>query len=181
NSATLEQAGVSVDVVQFIDYLLLNFYAGNVDWGERQNWYAIRRQQGERVFRYYVWDGEMILQSIRDDVVNHPPRPPFRLANLLALDPEYRLAFADRVQKHCFGNGALTPAASSARWVQRADELKLAILAESARWGYCRSDPPYTRDREWYAEQRRLLNEYFPRRTKVLLNQLRAAGLYPDV
>jgi hypothetical protein len=103
------------------------------------------------------------------------------MARRLALDPEYRLAFADRVQKHCFGSGALTPAASTARWLQRADEVKLAILAESARWGYCRRDPPFTRDDDWYAEQRRLLKKYFPRRTEILLRQLRSAGLYPEV
>jgi hypothetical protein len=177
---TLERAGESIDVTQFIDYLLLNFYAGNMDWGEGQNWYAIRRQQGDRRFRYYVWDGEMILQSLGDDVVNRPPRSPFQLGRRLALDPEYRLAFADRVQKHCFGQGALTPAATASCWRQRVNELKVAILAESARWGSCRRNPPYTRD-DWYTEQRRLLNKYFPQRTQVLLNQLRTAGLYPDV
>jgi hypothetical protein len=180
----MARLGQRLDVPQFIDYQLLNFYAGNCDWGERQNWYLIRRKNGEPsegLFRYYVWDGEMILQSLNDDIINDPPRPSFALSRRLALDPEYRLAFADRVQKHCFGPGALTPTSSIHRWQRRADELQLAILAESARWGYSRRDPPFTRDGDWMAEQRRLTKEYFPRRTRVLLRQLRQAGLYPTV
>ena len=129
----------------------------------------------------YVWDGEIILQSVHADVVSRPPRSPFSLGRRLMMDPEYRLAFADRVQKHCFGSGALTPAASTDRWLRRAGELKVAILAESARWGSCRRTPPYTRDDDWFPEQRRLLQEYFPQRTRILLRQLQSAGLYPRV
>ena len=29
---------------QFIDYVLLNYYVGNQDWGENKNWYAIRNR-----------------------------------------------------------------------------------------------------------------------------------------
>jgi hypothetical protein len=59
--------------------------------------------------------------------------------------------------------------------------VDLAIVAESARWGGYRRDPPYTRDRDWLKEQGRLLKTYFPQRTAVLLGQLRSAGLYPSV
>jgi hypothetical protein len=55
----------------------------------------------------------------------------------------------------------------------------VAIIAESARWGYYRREIPYTRDREWAAEQQRLLKEYFPQRTEIVLKQLQAVGLYP--
>lgn len=49
-----------------------------------------------------------------------------------------------------------------------------------ARWGDYRRNAPYTHDKEWVAEQQRLLKEYFPRRTEIVLEQLRAAGLYPQ-
>lgn len=99
----------------------------------------------------------------------------------MAEDPEYRLAFADRVQRHCFGTGALTPARCLDRWKERASQLQLAIVAESARWGAYRRDPPFTRDIDWVAEQNRLLKHYFPKRTAILLRQLRSAGLYPEL
>jgi hypothetical protein len=177
----LARVGRHIDLEAYIDYLLVNYYAGNRDWGENKNWYAIhRRAEGER-WRYCIWDGEMILQGLRDDAVNRPGRPPFGIAESLSQDPEFQLLFADRVQRHCFGTGALTPSACIARWGRRAAELDTAILAESARWGYYRRDVPYTRDREWYAEQRRLLEQYFPKRTRTLLRQLQTAGLYPMV
>ncbi|MBL9174843.1 MAG: CotH kinase family protein [Verrucomicrobiales bacterium] len=177
---TWEQAAERTDPVHFIDYVLLNYYAGNEDWGEQKNWYVIRRHGPDARFRHYVWDGEITLQSLRDDVVNHPDRPPLVLCRQLSQDPEYRLAFADRVQRHCFGDGALTPEASARRWRLRAAEVELPLLAESARWGAYRRDPPFTLD-DWHAEKTRLLTGYFPKRTQVLLKQLRTAGLYPAV
>ncbi len=37
----------------------------------------------------------------------------------------------DPDQRHLFGNGALTPKAVAARWMARAAEVDLAIIAES--------------------------------------------------
>jgi hypothetical protein len=116
---------------------------------------------------------------VRDNTVTDPYEVPFRLAEELKGNPEFRLAFADRVQKHFFDEGALTPAVCAARWTKRASEVDRAIIAESARWGYYRRSTPYTRDKEWLKEQQRLLTEYFPRRTGIVLEQLRAIGLYP--
>ena len=48
---------------------------------------------------------------------------------------EYQIRFADRLQKHFFNGGALTLAATKARWMKYADDLDRAIIAESARWG----------------------------------------------
>ncbi len=168
-----------LDVVQYIDYLLLNYYGGNHDWGENKNWYAIGRREPPGLFQYFEWDGEYVLQRLDDDTVNSPHEVPFRLAENLRENAEFRLAFAARVRKHFFDGGALTPAAAAARWMKRAAEVDRAIIAESARWGGFRRDPPYTRDREWLDEQHRLLESYFPRRTAAVLEQLRAAGLYP--
>ncbi len=170
-----------LNLTEYIDYLLLNYYAGNRDWGELKNWYAIRRRAPSSPFQYIVWDGEQVLLNLDEDAVNDPYEAPSRLALALRLNPDFCLAFADRVQKHFFGNGALTPRAVTARWMKRSAEVDQAVVAESARWGYYRRNPPYTRDREWISEQRRLLNSYFPKRTEVVLEQLRAAGLYPKV
>ena len=91
---------------------------------------------------------------------------------------EYRIRFADRVQQHFFNGGALTTEAVTARWMKRATEIDRAIVGESARWGDTRIEPPRTRDVEWIAEQNRLLNEYFPQRPDILLQQYRDAGLF---
>jgi hypothetical protein len=170
-----------LSVPEFIDYLLLNFYGGNQDVGENKNWYAARRRAPGAKFQFLVWDGEQVLQGLRDDTVNSPFEAPFGLDEELRANAEYRLAFADRVQKHFFDDGALTPSAVEARWMKRAHEIDLAIIAESARWGAYRRSPPYTRDQDWLAEQNRLRQTYFPQRTKIVLRQLQDAGLYPKV
>lgn len=167
-----------LDVTNFIDYVLLNYYAGNQDWGEEKNWYAIHRREHGGRFQYFVWDGEQLLHDVRDDTVSHPEVMPFRMMEELKRNAGFREAFAARAQKHLLADGALTPAACAKRWTRRAKEVDVAIIAESARWGYYRRNPPYTRDKDWTAEQQRLLQVYFPQRTEIVLQQLKAAGLY---
>jgi CotH kinase protein/Chitobiase/beta-hexosaminidase C-terminal domain len=170
-----------LNLPEFMDYLLLQFYAGNQDVGEDKNWYVIGRRNPPGPFSYLVWDGEQIFHFLSDDTVNAPYENPFRLARELQANAEYRVAFGDRVQKHFFGDGALTPTAVIQRWKRRAAEVDLAMIAESARWGYCRRNPPYTHDGDYLQEQQRLLTSYFPQRTLIVLEQLRTAGLYPRV
>ncbi|HWN93507.1 MAG TPA: CotH kinase family protein, partial [Methylomirabilota bacterium] len=176
-----QKLGQLLDVTNYIDYVLLNYYAGNQDWGENKNWYAVRRRVPAAPFQYVMWDGEQVLQDVQDDTVSDPYEMPFRLAEELKRNAEFRLAFADRVQKHFFHDGALAPTACAERWAKRAKEVDAAMVAESARWGYYRRNPPFTRDKEWLAEQQRLLKNYFPQRTAIVLQQLRAVGLYPKI
>ncbi|MBI2949469.1 MAG: lamin tail domain-containing protein [Verrucomicrobia bacterium] len=178
-----------LDLTQFIDYMLLHFYIGHQDWGQNKNWYTVRPKDGRRGFAYVPWDGENILDNPTYNRVSNSDTPSGLHTKLVA-NAEYRLAFADRVQKHFFNNGALTPAAVMERWRKRAREVELPIVAESARWGDYRRDVHpyqsgpyflYTRDNQWRAEQNRLLSQYFPQRTATVLAQLRTAGLYPTV
>ncbi len=110
------------------------------------------------------------------DVANTIARVYARLRD----NPEFRLRYADRAHQHFFNDGTLTPQAAAARWQARADEIYTAIVAESARWGdFRRPDDPYTRDGQWQMELDRLTTTYFPQRTDILLEDLRAAELYP--
>jgi hypothetical protein len=181
SNAQYEKLQTLLNITEFIDYLLLHYYSGNQDIGEDKNWYAIRRRTPSGPFQYVVWDGEQILQDLNDDTVSNPYEAPFRLAEELRANAEFRLAFADRAQKHLFNGGALTPESAAARWLKRAAEVDEAMLAESARWGYYRRKTPYTRDKEYAQEQQRLLKTYFPQRTAIVLAQLRSAGLFSGV
>jgi len=178
-----------LDMPQFIDYMLLHFYVGHEDWGFNKNWYTMRPRDGSAGFKYVPWDGENILGDATINRVSNTDVPSGLHTKLLS-SAEYKLAFADRVQKHFFNNGALTPAAASDRWMNRARELEQAILGESARWGDYRRDVHqfqnapyelYTRNNQWRTEQTRLTNSYFPGRTATVLSQLKTAGLYPSV
>lgn len=46
-----------LDIPQFIDYLLVQIYAGNDDW-PNNNWTAARERVEGGKFRFYVWDAE---------------------------------------------------------------------------------------------------------------------------
>ncbi len=172
-----------LDVPNFIDYMLVNFFAGNTDWAH-QNWYATRNVVDPAGrWRYHCWDSEHILKNVswnctgRDDAGG-----PTGLHQDLCANAEYRLLFADHVHKHFFNGGALTPEKAVAAYQKLLDEVDRAVVGESARWGDSqRPDLPYTRDVEWVAERDRLLYDYFPRRTGLVLDQLKARGLYPSL
>jgi len=175
-----------LDVTNYIDYMMLNFYGANQDWGIDGNWNAIHRRAPGELFKYVAWDGEQLIVGVGDNRVSNTDVPSGLHVNLIN-SPEYRLTFADRVQKHLFNNGALATNVVSARWQRRASEVDLAIITESARWGDYRRDvhqyqnPPYplfTRNDYWLPEVNRLVTSYFPQRQDVFLQQLRVARLH---
>ena len=101
---------------------------------------------------------------------------------------EFRKLFAERARLHLTGDGALTPTAAAQRYRRWSDVLDAAVVAESARWGDYRRDVHpyktgpyelYTREEHWRPEVKRLLENYFPRRTEAVLKQFREAGLGP--
>ena len=60
---------------------------------------------------------------------------PHYLHELLCFSAEYRLRFADRVNKHLFNGGALTNSAAVGRVNELAAQIDPIIHAEAARWG----------------------------------------------
>ena len=81
-----------------------------------------------------------------------------------------------------FDSGVLTPEVVSTMYLSRLDAIDRAVVAESARWGDNRNpdNSAYTRD-DWLLEKGRLMTEFFPERTRILLNQLREDKLYPEL
>ena len=179
-----------LDVVNFIDYMILNFYGGNWDW-DHHNWIAVRnRIQPGKGFQFFSWDAEHILEDVNANELNeNNANCPSDLFQRLRQNADFRRLFADRVQLHCFNGGALTPEAASACWTKRAEQIELAIIAESARWGdYRRDVHPWSEGpfilytpEHWQAERDFVINEYFPQRTNVFINQLRQANLFPQL
>ena len=171
-----------LDVEDMIDYLLVNFYGGNTDWSH-QNWYATyNKVDPEGRWRFHSWDPEHVLKGIGDNMTGDSRGGATRLHSRLKANPEYRLLFADRVRKHFFNGGVLTPARAAAKYQDRIDTIDQAIRCESARWGDSRRGTPYLRGVEWMDEYNRLMNSYFPRRTQIVFDQLRGQNpkLYPD-
>lgn len=169
-----------LDVDDFINYMLVNFYGGNGDW-DHHNWYASRNRVDGK-WRFHSWDAEKILQNVNDNVTNvvNQNSPTF-LHRRLMTHPEYKLRFGDLVQKQFYHDGPMTPEAAADLYRDRADMINLAIRLESARWGDNMIDTGtktrYTRQ-NWLNNVNGLLDNYFPRRTNIVLNQFVQRGWF---
>jgi hypothetical protein len=123
-TANYQEMDRRMDLVNFVDYLLLNIYGDTRDWTQN-NWRAYRERIASGKFRFTVWDAEFAL-GLGDDVVtaNNITNPnelgatgtdftnqPVEISLLyhkLSVNREFRLLFADRVQKHFASSGALS-------------------------------------------------------------------------
>lgn len=188
-----------LDIDSFIDYNIVQMYTGNWDWPDH-NWEAVRRRAPGEKFEFVIWDAEVGLGL--DVNVPGPIRPnvldvdltgsradvssgalaggPGELYNLLKQQPEFQLRFADRLTKHFSGGGALTPENATARYLARADEIELALVAEAARWGDVRREPPDVPDGVWADERDWIVGTFFTQRGAIVLDQFRTQGLYVD-
>ncbi|MBN1414076.1 MAG: lamin tail domain-containing protein [Bacteroidales bacterium] len=178
-----------IDVVNFADYMLLNFYGSNTDW-DHHNWAAIRnRVNPGKGFKFLSWDAEHMIKAIDGSVLGeNNDYCPSRIFQQMKENEDFRHLFADRVVKHCYDGGVLTPEGTVQLWSSRRSQVEKSMDAEAARWGDYRRDVHpwssgpynlYTTDTYWLAEQNFMSDSYFPSRTSVFINQLRNAGLFP--
>lgn len=123
-----------MDVDNFIDYMAIHMSNNVNDWPHR-NWYVGRnRVNPGKGFQFIAWDQG---QSLAQDFIDRTERQGGlgTLHRQLRNSPEYRLRFADRIQKHFYNDGALTLEAKQQTWSDLNDTVGAAIVAETARWG----------------------------------------------
>lgn len=179
-----------LDMENFMDYLLMNFYGGNTDW-DHHNWVAVRnRVQPGKGYKFLSWDAEHMLKSVTQNLLalNNPKCPTY-LFQYLRKNPHFRRMWADRVQKWCFNNGYLAPTAAAQTFTSLTDQIENSLYAESARWGDYRKDVHkytsagqlYRKDTHFDPQKKWMLETYFPQRTDNFVSQLKSAGLYPNV
>jgi hypothetical protein len=180
---------VYLEPVNLIDYIILNFYGANQDW-DQHNWAAGRnRVDGRKGFHFFAWDSERILENAKSNIVTRNNEGYVtEIFQRLMKNPEFKLLFADRLHKHLNNVGCLTPDSVIADWEKFASEIQLAVFAESARWGDYRrdvnpsGDPIFLYTEEfWQTEKKRLIEEYFPVRSGILMSQFKAANMYPAI
>ncbi|MCP4452623.1 MAG: hypothetical protein GY809_14270 [Planctomycetes bacterium] len=174
-----------LDVPNYIDYMIVNYWGGNWDWPWNNYWLARERTPGSTGFKFYSWDAEDVMGSPRSyltiDKINNPdPRDVGEFHAQLAGNPEYQLLFADRVHRLFLNEGILTPDALVDRYTRMAQEIELAMITESARWGDQHHHPPVSLH-EWAKMRDWIIQVYLPQRSDIVFNQFRQAGLYPDL
>ena len=192
-----------IDPENLIDYVLENHYFGNTDW-DGHNWVSIRKRAPGEKFRCYVWDAEFaislgtgsraynlnaILNMNRTGVQNN--NAPTFVFHRLRRNPDFQLLLEDRIHRHFFHDGVLTPDSVTRLWNRRATQVDRAIVAESLRWGDFRRDVSsprepgagfglLTRNDQYLTHRTWILGTYFPQRTDIVLDQLRARGFWSD-
>lgn len=195
---------VMLNVDNLVDYMIGIFYSGDGDATlssflsntRPNNWFAMKnRNNPEMGWIFFNSDCEHTLGAPSwqvdrtgpwsgisgSNVGNFTYSNPQYLHEDLMNNAEYRLRFADRVQKHFFNGGALTFSACTNRWWKKANQITKAIRAYSARWGDAAPrEPPYG-EAEWIAAVNAVPANIFPTRADTVLAQLRADGLFPQV
>ena len=183
NPIDFSQVESILDVDNYIDYMILNQYGGNGDWPQN-NWYASRLREDGQQWQFHTWDSEFFFVDPNVDRINSIANSGPGQIFLQLLDSEpFRVRFADRIQKHMFNGGVLTPGNNIVRMDQIAAELDRAIVGESARWGdgwMDQVETARTRDDDWLPRLAELRNDYFPARHNTVIDQYQRADLFPE-
>ena len=184
-TADLAQLDTLLDIPNFIDYMLINQYAGNTDW-DHHNWYAIRRHNIEgnpsQGFRFLCWDSELIFGNSDENVMtkNNGVETPTGIFQQLLKNENFRSQYLSRAKELFAEDGLLSPDAVTCTWDSLYHDIQYALYDEAARWGDYRRDVHpyqgqgelYTVDDTYMKERNRLLTEYFPVRTDKVMEQI---------
>ncbi len=181
----------NLDIINLIDYCLIHMYTGNEDWAlvNGNNMRAYRRRLQNSKLKFMLWDGDSTFASgWKNEDIDYPlPMDEedeegsfVHLFRQLMKSEKFRQMFAARVEKWCGEDGVLGAAACQRRYESLLRKVEPALIAESARWGDIHSKKPYTPMEHWQAQKQRMLKEWFPNRTRLMLNELKRYGLTSD-
>jgi len=185
---------VLLDVDNLITQMLVVFFGGDRDAPvsnfltnlSPNNFYALRDRNGQRGFVFPLHDAEHTLRMGMDSRVGPWPagkdginksQSQYIHQQMMAY-PEYRMRFADLAHKYLMNDGLLTSNVARARFQALADQISMAIIAESARWGDAhssRTTNPLTKD-HWATSINNELS-WISGRAATVLNQLRSTTL----
>ena len=184
-NASLAKLDTLLDVDNFINYMLITQYSGNTDW-DHHNWYAIRRHNNDSVasegFRFLCWDSEIIFENVYENLSGGSSKrgvPTTIFRNLLK-NNDFARRYLRRAKHLLSAEGFLGEKSVVAVWDSLYYTIDKALYAEAARWGDYRRDVHrwqsagqlYTVDKFYLPERNRLLTQYFPYRTDIVLDQI---------
>ena len=171
-----------LDIPAFIDYMLINQYGGNTDW-DHHNWYAVRsRGADNKGFRILCWDSEVIEEKVNENNLgkNNGKNYPTGIFHNLLHNDDFARRYVRRAKQLLAPEGLLGEQSVVELWDSLHDVIASVLYAESARWGDYRRDVHkyttkgqlYTVDDHYAAERNRLLTQYFPYRSDIVLGQI---------
>lgn len=158
-----------LDVSHLIDFMLLWNY-GNCE-SEFRACGPIAPGSG---FKFWIADADGFLRTSAAGL-NRTDRlgPGGLFGGMVAQgNSDFKTLLADRIYRHFYNQGALTPAANDARLAARMQEIQDSLLAECARWGY-------RTPANWVSAANSIRSNLFPTRSAQLVGYWRNRGLYP--
>ena len=193
-----------LDVDNYIDYLITQWYLKNTDWPQRNFYFARLRGPESTGFKFFVWDGDFTVGSQGPSILFEPNRfgqddslGPGRIFPGLYQSQVFRARFRQRVLMHVqpgaalwvdpdnseFASNAVGRNAPAERYAQISTQIDHAIVAESARWGDALLfgggfGEILTRDEVWIPRIRTTIQEFFNGRQSEFLAMLERADLY---
>ena len=194
-----DQASTYLDIAQQVDYNLIEMWGHNRDWDANQwdfgrpygsNWRCGRRRDNrssvDPQFHFFIWDveGAFYLGNVAADPT-HLGR--FGEATVgigglhgsLRASSNYRTLYADSIYKHMVQTGgALTPAVTLGHMHEMTNQMALALIAESARWGDAKQSTP-SNPIDHFVPQIGRTKQFLENRTANVLPFFRTDGLYP--
>ncbi len=157
-----------IDIPNVIDFMIL--------WssGQSESEFRSAGSVPRRIpYKFFLKDADGWLRGSNNPIVH--PGPINIMARLRAEgDPDYEMLLADRIHKHFFNDGALTPAACLNRLQTRVKEIEVSFLAESARWNM--QSPA-----SWESYQNNAMRRTLRRLSRDMLVKYQAQGMYPDI
>ena len=177
-----QQLDTLLHINHFIDYMLINQYAGNTDW-DHHNWLAIRRRGTDSDgFHFLCWDTEVIFIKEKENVLqkNNGKNSPTGIFHSLIKNSDFAERYLQRAYELLSDDGLLGPESVTEVWDSLYYTISSSLYAEAARWGDYRRDVHrwktagqlYTVDDHYMAERQRLQTKYFPERSRRVLNQI---------
>jgi hypothetical protein len=203
NGNKINGSKVLLNVYNLIDFMLVIFYTDNFDgpvsaWGDNNmpnNYYALYNRVLQNKGFYFVnhdaehsmFADEVFYGSLHGNRVTLDPEmyepsietfQPQWLHQQLCQVAEYRTRFSDRAHEVFGSNGVFSADSCTKRLIERRDQIDMAIIAESARWGDAKTTQALTKDDDWIPEVNTILDDFIPYRTSIVVDQLKKANLY---
>ena len=200
-----------LDVENLIDFMIIEYYTGDSDGpgsrfgGIPNNTWGIFNRVNPDGWKWLHHDNEHTLGaggaggSVENLVEPFTSaganrdyfNPHWLHEQLMSSNADYRMKFADHVHRHFHNDGLMTLEMCRNRILNRAYQIDMAIIAESARWGDAKHAYwAHTKDDHWWPEINRLLYEtydpwgrktYLTPRVGTVLQQFKDIDWYPDV
>ncbi|MHC4497900.1 MAG: lamin tail domain-containing protein, partial [Planctomycetota bacterium] len=190
-------------VDSLIDFMIIEYYTGDRDgpgsrFGDKpNNTWCIYNRVNPNGFIWFHHDNEHTLGAGSAELNMVTPftsskslfsqreyfAPHWLHEQLMFSNVDYRIHFTDHVYRHFFNDGLMTVDEARNRILNRANQIDMAIIAHSARWGDAKRTIPFTKDDHWLPEINDLLYDtsdgrHLTPRVGVVLQQLRDVDWY---